>query len=134
MANSFVCVICGEDYEAARCPKCFRDTGDKEADVNVPQAIFTPPRIPNNIVPTILSPLEHGIAAMEREALKVGVPADKIINMLLNHMCSVVAMIDPPPVREETIKALVKSFAPMVRQHVEARFTTPGGVKLPGAV
>lgn len=80
----------------------------------------------------ILQPWDHAMAAYEREAAKMGVPAHRVLNLLLNHMASVVAMIDPPQARELLIEDLVKAFAPMVRQHIDARFKSPGGVFLPG--
>jgi hypothetical protein len=54
-----------------------------------------------------------------------------MIEMLLNHLSSVTAMVEPAGAREELVKQLVSAFAPMVRKHVDARNTTPGGVILP---
>ena len=88
--------------------------------------------LPKNLGPFVLEPLNHGLAAAERQALKQGVPAHDVIGMLLNHLCSVVAMVEPPQAREALIKDLVSSFAGMTKKHVEARHTSPGGVLLPG--
>jgi hypothetical protein len=88
--------------------------------------------LPPNLGVLLLEPLNHGLAAAERQALKMGVPAHDMINLLLNHLASVCAMIEPPQAREALIKDLVSSFSVMVRKHVEARFTTPGGLLLPG--
>jgi len=90
------------------------------------------PRLPRNFHTLILEPLNHGLAAAERQALKQGVPAHDMINLLLNHMASVCAMVEPPQAREMLIKDLVASFGAMVRKHVEVRYTSPGGVFLPG--
>jgi hypothetical protein len=88
--------------------------------------------LPKNLGPFVLEPLNYGLAAAERQALKQGVPAHDMINMLLNHMASVCAMVEPPQAREILIKDLVSAFAGMVRKHVENRYTSPGGVLLPG--
>jgi hypothetical protein len=76
----------------------------------------------------LLEPLNHAMAAGSREALKQGILAETVIEMHLNHLASVVAMIEPPGAREAAIVDIVQSFAPMVRQHVTARHTTPGGI------
>jgi hypothetical protein len=89
------------------------------------------PSIPANLGPFVLAPLNHALAAGEREALKVGVPPHNVIEMLLNHLASVVAMVEPPGARKATIEQLVTQFGDMVAQHVRARMTTPGGVLLP---
>ncbi len=90
------------------------------------------PAEPPSIHKTLLEPINHGLAASCRVALELGVPADKMINMLLNHLSSVVARIEPAGARELLIKELVSAFAPMCRKHVEARYMTPGGVLKPG--
>lgn len=87
-----------------------------------------PPRIGQPFARILLEPLNHGFATAERVALKHGVPAEAVIEMVLNHLCSLVAMVEPAGAREETLKSVVASFAPMVRQHYQARHTTPGGI------
>jgi hypothetical protein len=87
--------------------------------------------LPPNLGKTLLEPLNHAIAAGEREALKLGVPTHDVVEMLLNHLASVVAMIEPSGVRAATIEGLVEGFAPMVQRHVLLRYTTPGGVLMP---
>lgn len=84
-----------------------------------------------NISKAILSPLNHAIAAGEREALKVGVPTHEVLEMLLNHLASVVSLIEPPGAREAALKDVVGSFATLVKQHVDRRMTSPAGLHLP---
>ena len=102
------------------------------------EAQQTPPEptpvFPTNLGKLVLDPWQHALAAGMRQALKVGVPAHNVIEMLLNHLASVVAMLEPPGVRAETVKALVEHFPSMVRQHVDARDKTPGGVFVPPGV
>lgn len=93
-----------------------------------------PPQIPENVGKILLEPLNYAFAAGERRALEQGVPAHSMIEMLLNHLASVAAMIEPPGAREALIKQLVASIAPMIEKHVEARRTTPSGLVLPRAV
>ena len=57
------------------------------------------PQLPPNLGKALLEPLNHAIAAGEREALKIGVPSTDVIEMLLNHLASVVAMIEPAGAR-----------------------------------
>lgn len=82
----------------------------------------------------LLEPLNHAIAAGTRQALKQGVQAHELVEMHLNHLASVVAMIEPPAARELMLRKIVEDFAPMVGTHVNARYTTPGGIKLPRPV
>lgn len=91
-------------------------------------------KMPENLGKTLLEPLNHAIAAGEREALKLGVPAHDVVEMLLNHLASVVSMIEPAGVRAATVEGLVAGFAPMVHKHVAARYTTPGGILTPRPV
>ena len=86
---------------------------------------------PKEVAKLLLEPLNHGLAAAERQCLKQGVPAHELINLLLNHLASVCAMVEPAQAREALIKDLVSAFGPMTRKHVDARHTTPGGVFMP---
>lgn len=88
-------------------------------------------QFPGTVSKFLLEPLNHGIAAANRQALKQGVQAHELIELHLNHLASVVAMVEPAGAREELIRQLVGSFASMVKQHVDVRYTTEGGVKLP---
>jgi hypothetical protein len=90
--------------------------------------------IPDQISKFILEPLNHGIAASMRTALKQGVQAHAAIELLLNQLASVVALIEPAGAREQTIKDVISHFAPMTRKYVDMRNTTPGGVILPGGI
>jgi hypothetical protein len=90
-----------------------------------------PVQLPGNIGKLILDPLEHSIAAGAREALKVGVPTHNVVEMFLNHLASVVAMIEPAGARAATVEGLVNSFGTMVHKHVEAQRTTKSGLLVP---
>jgi hypothetical protein len=89
------------------------------------------PQLQGAMAKVILEPFNYSLAAGCRRALEVGVPPVMIIEFLLNHLCSVVALLEPAGSREATIQDLVRSFAPMVSKHVDARLTSPGGVILP---
>lgn len=89
------------------------------------------PRLPENIGKIILDPMQHGLAAYERQALKLGVPAHDVVEMLLNHLASVVAMIEPAGARAATVEGLVAGFSTMVQKHLDARKMTAGGVFVP---
>lgn len=93
-----------------------------------------PEQLRGNLGKALLEPLNHALAAGERNALSMGVPAHDVVEMLLNHLASVVAMIEPPAVRSATIEGLVENFAVMVRKHVEVRSMTPGGILIPNRV
>jgi hypothetical protein len=82
----------------------------------------------------VLDPWDHAMAAYERAALKSGVPVHLILEKLLNHMCSILAQIEPAGAREDAVKSIVASFAPLMRQHYELLNTTQGGIILPKVV
>lgn len=90
--------------------------------------------LPINLGKLVLEPWQHALAAGMRHALRVGVPVNNVIEMLLNHMASVVALVEPPGVRAALVKGLVESFPDMIRQHVDARQTTQGGVFIPPGI
>lgn len=90
--------------------------------------------IPSSVLaPLILGPLDYALAAGARRALECGAPTERLIELLLNHLASVVAMVEPAGAREGIIRSLVGSFAPMVKQHVDARLTSAGGIVHPKA-
>lgn len=89
------------------------------------------PQLQGALAKVVLDPLNYGLAAGCRRALEVGVPSHVMIEMLLNHLASVCAMVEPAGARETLIRDLVGSFAIMVNKHVDARYTTSGGVMLP---
>ncbi len=84
-----------------------------------------------NVAKVILEPMNHALAVWARECFKLGVPAHSMIELYLNHMTSVVALVEPSGAREQLIKDAVSAFAGMVARHYDARMTTPGGVILP---
>jgi hypothetical protein len=96
-----------------------------------PDQTPNPPQLQGAVARMALDPMSYALAAGCRRALQVGVPPVIIIEMLLNHLCSVVALVEPPGSREATIQDLVRSFAPLVNKHVDAKSTSPGGVILP---
>lgn len=97
------------------------------------EATKTPPAIPLELGRFTLEPLSHAMAAGSRQALTQGVPIHELIEMHLNHLASVAAMVEPAAAREILIRDLVGAFAGMVKKHVDVRLTTPGGIVLPGA-
>ena len=103
------------------------------ADENKVETALKPPEvIPDQIGKFILEPLNHGIAASLRTALKQGVQAHEVIEMVLNQLASVVALIEPAGAREQTLKDIISHLTPMTRKYVDMRNTTPGGLILPG--
>lgn len=84
-----------------------------------------------NIGKLVIEPFEHAIAAGLRHALKVGVPAYTVIEMMLNQLISVVAMVEPAGARTETLNHVQNAMTQLLSQHVQARQTSPGGVILP---
>lgn len=81
----------------------------------------------------LLEPLNHGMAAAIRKSFELGVPGEKVIEMLVNHTASVVAMIEPAGAREGALADVLRHMAPMVQKHYDARHTTAGGVVKPVA-
>jgi hypothetical protein len=95
--------------------------------------IDIPPKIPANLGKFVLDPLNHAIAAGEREALKIGVPTEEVLEMLLNHVASVIAMIEPAGVRAGALMDANHALPELVRKHVEARHLSSGGVFMPNS-
>lgn len=75
-----------------------------------------------NLGVLILRPVEHALAAAEREALAIGVPTHDVIQMLMNHLASIVACVEPPGVRAELTKDIMTNLGGLIRQHVERRY------------
>ncbi len=90
--------------------------------------------VPQNLGPFLLDPLNHAIAAGTRKALDVGIPTHSIIEMHLNQLTSVIAMVHPVGARAECIQDVVKAIPVLVNKYVDKINTTPGGIKLPGAM
>lgn len=88
-------------------------------------------QVPGNLGKTILLPVNAALAAAEREALKLGVPTHEIIQLLLDHLTSIVGHIEPSGVRAQTLKDVVAAIPVLVKKHVELRHMTPGGIVLP---
>lgn len=78
-----------------------------------------------------LTPVDHGIAAMERQLLAMGVPIRLLAQVLLNHSASIVSLIDPPEIRAQVMKELIGNYARMVETARTAAATTRGGIILP---
>jgi len=93
----------------------------------VPEA---PPRV--NIVEAAMSPFDHGVAAMERQLLALGVPVEFLARVLMQHAASIIALVEPPGVRAEAMKELIGNFPQMVRRAKLSMATTAGGIIVPG--
>jgi hypothetical protein len=81
----------------------------------------------------LLEPLNHGFAAAIRKSFELGVPGEKVIEMLLNHTASVIAMVEPTGARDGALADVLRHLAPMVQKHYDARHTTAGGIMKPVA-
>ncbi len=102
------------------------------AEEEVVVTTLTPKEVvPSNIGKMVLEPFNHAIAAGMREALRSGIQAHEVVELLLNQLTSVVGMIEPAGARELTVKAIVEHISPMVSTYVQKRSTSPGGVILP---
>jgi len=88
--------------------------------------------LPPEVIKKVLSPLNHALAAAERDCLEQGIPITALIDLVMEHAISLVAFVEPPGVRAEMVKQLIARISPDVRKHVEARQTTKGGIILPG--
>lgn len=88
---------------------------------------------PPDVGRVVIEPLNHAFAAGIRQAISMGTPTHSVIEMLLNHVASMAAMVEPAGSREALVKQIVAAIAPLVRKHVDARNTTTGGVILPRA-
>lgn len=88
--------------------------------------------LPDSLQRMMLEPLNHGIAAASRKALERGISAERVLELHLNNLASTLAMVEPPQARANALKDVQKALPELLRQHVDARYTTPAGIKLPG--
>ena len=86
-----------------------------------------------NLARTMMEPVNHGYAAATRRALELGVPAHAVIEMELNHIASTIAQLEPNGLRLKVIEDVVRQLSGLVRQHVDVRNKTAGGIILPRA-
>jgi hypothetical protein len=87
--------------------------------------------VPENVGKFVLEPFNHAIAVGMRKALEQGVQTHEVLELLLNQLTSVVAMIEPAGAREQTIKDITNHLATMTQHYVRMRNTTPGGILVP---
>lgn len=90
--------------------------------------------VPEKVGKFILEPFNHAIAVGMRKALEQGVQAHEVIELLLNQLTSVVAMIEPAGAREQTVKDITNHISTMVQHYVRIRNTTPGGILKPNGI
>lgn len=88
-------------------------------------------QVPDNIGRLALEPLNHAIAAGSRKALDLGIPVHQVLELSLNNLSSVIAMLEPAELRAEAMRDCIKAIPDLVRQHVDVRYTSPGGVLMP---
>ncbi len=86
-----------------------------------------------NLTAAAMTPVDNGIAAMERSLLGLGVPIPFLARVLMQHSASIVALAEPPAIRAEIMKSLIRDFPAMIRRAQLASATTTGGVILPHA-
>lgn len=66
-------------------------------------------------------------------ALPQPVPATDIINLFCEHLCKLLSLVEPEPLRT-TILTEIRGNLPMVlARHVDGRLRTPGGIIVPPA-
>jgi hypothetical protein len=92
-----------------------------------------PPTSKTNLAELAMTPVDHGIAAMERQLLALGVPIPFLARILMQHAASIISLAEPAAIRHELMKELIGNFPAMVRRAQLASATTTGGVILPHA-
>lgn len=85
----------------------------------------------DNLLTYALHPVDHGIAAMERQLIRLGVPLEMMAKMMMQHAASVCALIEPPIARAEVMERLIKNFPAQVQIAKVESSKTPGGVIVP---
>jgi len=88
---------------------------------------------PRDLAQIALSPFDHGLGATERQLLAVGVPAEILMTVLLQHAASILALIEPAEIRAQMLRNVIGNFPVMVRTAQLAASKTAGGVILPRA-
>jgi hypothetical protein len=86
-----------------------------------------------NLTELAVTPVDHGIAAMLRQLLALGIPIDFLARVMMQHSASLLAFIEPASVRAQAMATLINNFPQMVRRAQLAAASTPGGIILPHA-
>ena len=84
-----------------------------------------------NLLNFALTPFDHGVAAMERQLIRLGVPLETLLRVITNHAASIVALIEPAALRAEVMQKLIMNFPAQVQVAKVEASKTQGGVIVP---
>jgi hypothetical protein len=76
--------------------------------------------------------LDGAVGSAVGVCLGIGTPAEQIMNLLVEHLARVLALVEPEQVRNAVLGEIRRNLPGVLHRHVEARMKTPGGVLLPG--
>jgi hypothetical protein len=65
--------------------------------------------------------------------LQIQVPANEVLNLLCEHVGRILALLEPEQVRNAILGEIRRNLPGVMNRHVEARLTTPGGIRIPQA-
>jgi hypothetical protein len=88
----------------------------------------------NPIMDYAVPPVDHAIAAMERQLISLGFPLEMLVKMMMQHAASVVALIDSPTMRQEVMQKAIGNFPGQVKVALNAVSMTQGGIVVPKGV
>lgn len=85
----------------------------------------------DNLLNYAMTPFDHGVAAMERQLIRLGVPLEMLAKAMTQHAASICALIEPPAVRAEVMQRLIKNFPAQVQVAKVESSRTQAGVIVP---
>ena len=84
-----------------------------------------------NLLNYALLPFDHGVAAMERQLLRLGVPVEMMARIMMQHAASLCVLIEPVELRAQIMQKLIRNFPAQVQIAKVESAKTPGGVIVP---
>lgn len=106
----------------------------QKAHEMTPSAVDVAQKVPAGLGKIILEPFTNAMAAGLRNAAKIGVPANNILEMQVNMMASFIAMIEPAGARMVALSDVIEQLPGLVSQHIAATKRTAGGIVIPESV
>ena len=84
-----------------------------------------------NLLNYAISPFDHGVAAMERQLIRLGIPLEMLARAMMQHAASICALIEPAALRAEVMQKLIRNFPAQVQVAKVEASKTQGGVIVP---
>lgn len=74
--------------------------------------------------------LDSAMQAQIGVLLQISVPANEVLNLLCEHVGRILSLVEPEQLRNSILGEIRRNLPGVVNRHVEARLTTPGGIRM----